>query len=120
MPLEERHNYDMEQFQDRLDGETVYLRHGGYVSAEKRANRLPGSRQQHVERAVAYVAARNPRCERLLRKYELEISGWSCLEQERSARASFETRSGVAQPVRPGPSPTAVTLPPIRAGVALV
>ena len=33
VPLEERHRCQMEEFQDRLDAETVYLRHGGYFSA---------------------------------------------------------------------------------------
>jgi hypothetical protein len=36
VPLEERHRSKMEEFQDRLDAETVYLRHGSYFSAETR------------------------------------------------------------------------------------
>ena len=36
VPLEERHRRQMETFQDRLDTETVYLRHGSYFSAETR------------------------------------------------------------------------------------
>jgi len=34
--LEKRHRRQMEAFQDRLDTETVYLRHGSYFSAETR------------------------------------------------------------------------------------
>ena len=36
VPLEERHRRQMEELQDRLDAETVYLRHGSYFSAETR------------------------------------------------------------------------------------
>ena len=36
VPLEERHRRQMEAFQDRLDTDTVYLRHGSYFSAETR------------------------------------------------------------------------------------
>ncbi len=36
VPLEERHRRQMENFQDRLDAETVCLSHGSYFSAETR------------------------------------------------------------------------------------
>lgn len=36
VPLEEDHRRQMEQFQDRLDAQTVYLRHGSYFSAATR------------------------------------------------------------------------------------
>jgi RimJ/RimL family protein N-acetyltransferase len=36
VPLEESHRSQMEAFQDRLDAETVYLRHGSYFSAGTR------------------------------------------------------------------------------------
>ena len=154
VPLEEHHRCQMEQFQDRLDAETVYLRHGSYFSAairkspvwlERQWNRegqdgfsqgaflngrligigsiykLDGgrsaeaalvvacefqglgrggekgvggllledliryARDQQLERVTAYLAARNPRCERLLRKYGLEVSVWSYPKQEGSA-----------------------------------
>lgn len=154
VPLEERHKRQMEEFQDRLDAETVYLRYGGYVSAttrkstawlEKQWNKegldgfsqgaflngrligigliykLPGgqsaeaalvvapefqglgrggkkglggllgedlvryARDQQLERVMAYLAVRNPVCDRLLRKYGFEISTWSYLKQEGAA-----------------------------------
>ena len=141
VPLEESHRLQMERFQDELDPETVYLRHGSYVSAATRKSsswlaqqwnqggqegfsqgaflngrligigsiyRLPGgrsaeaalavapefqglgrggekgvgglllddliryAREQRLERVTAYLAVRNPRCERLLRKYGVE------------------------------------------------
>jgi ribosomal protein S18 acetylase RimI-like enzyme len=142
VPLEEGHKLQMERFQDELDPETVYMRHGNHVSAATRKSpawlarqwnkegqdgfsqgaflngrligigsiyRLPGgrsaeaalavapefqglgrggekgvgglllddliryARQERLERVTAYFAVRNPRCERLLRKYGLEI-----------------------------------------------
>ena len=151
VPLEERHRRQMEQFQDRLDAETVYLRHGSYFSAATRKSsvwlerqwnrdkqehfsqgaflngqligmgsiyRLPGgdsaevalvvapefqgigrgghqgvggllledllryARQQQFERVIAYLVVHNPRCERLLRKYGIEVGEFG---QERSA-----------------------------------
>jgi RimJ/RimL family protein N-acetyltransferase len=154
VPLEKRHRRQMEQFQDRLDAETVYFRHGAYFSAATRKSsawlarqwneegcdqfsqgaflngqligigsiyRLSGgksaeaalvvapgfqglgrggekgvggllledlvryARQQQFDRVIAYVAVHNPRCERLLRKYGIEVAGRSCLEQERLA-----------------------------------
>ena len=154
VPLEERHRRQMEQFQDRLDAETVYLRHGSYFSAAIRKStswlarqwneegreqfsqgaflngqligigsiyRLSGgksaeaalvvvpefqglgrggekgvggllledliryARQQDFDRVIAYLAVRNPRCERLLRKHGIEIVHSPCLEQERLA-----------------------------------
>ena len=146
VPLEEHHRRQMEQFQDCLDTETVFLRHGSYFSAgirkssvwlERQWNKegqdgfsqgaflksrligigsiqkLPGgksaeaalvvapefqglgrggekgvggllledliryARHEQLERVTACFAVRNPRCERLLRKYGLEISAWS-------------------------------------------
>jgi len=150
VPLEERHRSQMEQFQDHLDIDTVYLRHGTYFPAtirkspawlEKQWNRegqngfsqgvfldgrligigsiykLAGgesaeaalvvdpefqglgrggrkgvggllledliryARHEQLERITACLAVRNPRCEKLLRKFGAEVSGWSCLEQ---------------------------------------
>ncbi len=43
------------------------------------------ARRRQLERVIAYLVVSNPRCERLLRKHGFEISGWSCLEQARSA-----------------------------------
>ena len=154
VPLEECHRRKMEEFQDRLDAETVYLRHGSYSSAEARKStawlesqwnkegrggffqgaflsgcligigsiyRLPEgksaeaalvvvpefqglgrggkkgvggtlledllryARDQHLEQVTGYLAVRNPRCERLLRKYGLEVSTWSYVKQAGSA-----------------------------------
>ena len=154
VPLEEGHRRQMEEFQDRLNAETVYLRHGSCFPAETRKSaawlerqwnqeghdgfsqgaflngcligigsiyRLPGgrsaeaalvvatefqglgrggekgvggllledliryARHQQLERITAYFAVRNARCERLLRKYGLEISTWSYLTHEGSA-----------------------------------
>ncbi len=145
VPLEEGHRLQMERFQDELDAETVYLRHGSYVSAATRKSsawlarqwnnegqdgfsqgaflsgrligigsiyRLPGgrsaeaalavapefqglghgcekglggllledlvryARQEGLEGVTAYFAVRNPRCERLLRKYGIEPPAW--------------------------------------------
>ncbi len=154
VPLDEHHRGQLEQLQDRLDAETVYLRHGSYFSAairkspvwlERQWNRegqegfsqgafLNGyligigsiyrwaggasaeaalvvapefqglgrggekgvggllledliryARDQRLTRVTAYLAVRNSRRERLLRKYGLDISPWSYPEQEGSA-----------------------------------
>lgn len=50
VPLEEHHRLQMEQFQDRLDAETVYLRHGGYLSADVRKAPQWLERQWNTER----------------------------------------------------------------------
>lgn len=166
VPLEERHQRLMEQFQDRLDAETVYLRHGSYFSAAIRKSpvwlerqwnregqegrfsqgaflngRLIGigsiyksaegksgeaalvvapdfqalgrggekgvggllledliryARDERLDRLTAYFAVRNPHCERLLRKYGLEVSPWSYLKQEGSAELDLSRISSPA------------------------
>ena len=154
VPLEEVHRRQMEHFQDRLDTETVHLRHGSYFPAAIRKSplwlerqwnkegqdgfsqgaflngRLIGiasiyklagtksaeaamvvapefqglgrggkkgvggllledliryARDQQLERITACLAVRNPRCERLLRKYGFEVSSWQYLKQEGTA-----------------------------------
>jgi len=166
VPLEPRHRRQMEEFQDRLDAGTVYLRHGIWVSTAIRKStawlqsqwnregdnlfsqgafldgfligigsiyRLPGvkaaevalvvapefqglgrdgatgvggllledlvryARQQELEWVTAYFAVTNPHCERLLRKYEFEISSWSYLKQEGSAKLVLRRPSPVPQ-----------------------
>jgi GNAT superfamily N-acetyltransferase len=154
LPLEECHRRQLEDFEDRLDAETTYMRYGAYVSAELRKSyawlhnnwsaedqerfsqgaflngcligigsiyKLPGgksaeialvvarefqglgsggrkgvggllledliryARDQHFERVTARFAAPNPHCDKLLRKYGLDVSRWSYLKQEGSA-----------------------------------
>jgi len=172
VPLEKCHRRQMEQFQDRLDAETVYLRHGSYFSAAIRKStswlarqwneegreqfsqgaflngqligvgsiyRLSGGKsaeaalvvapefqglgsggekgvggllledlvryawQQHFDLVIAYLAVRNPRCERLLRKYGIEVAGRCCLKQERLAVLDLSRQlresPNLAQPV---------------------
>jgi len=48
-PLEERHRCQMEEFQDRLDAETVYLRHGSCFSAGIRKSTAWLERQWNKE-----------------------------------------------------------------------
>jgi GNAT superfamily N-acetyltransferase len=43
------------------------------------------ARDHHVERVTAYLAVRNPRCARLLRKFGIEISTSGYLKEEVSA-----------------------------------
>lgn len=54
VPLEEHHRLQMEQFQDQLDAETVYLRHGGYLSAAVRKAPQWLERQWNTERQSAF------------------------------------------------------------------
>lgn len=49
VPLEEHHRGQMEQFQDRLNAETVYLRHGSYFSSAMRKSPLWLERQWNKE-----------------------------------------------------------------------
>ncbi len=49
VPLEEHHRYQLEQFHDRLDAETVYLRHGTYFSALLRKSPAWLARQWNKE-----------------------------------------------------------------------
>jgi GNAT superfamily N-acetyltransferase len=49
VPLEEGHRLQMERFQDELDPETVYLRHGAYVSAATRKSPAWLARQWNKE-----------------------------------------------------------------------
>jgi len=50
VPLEEHHRRQMEEFQDRLDAETVYLRHGAYFSARTRKSTAWLEKQWNKER----------------------------------------------------------------------
>jgi GNAT superfamily N-acetyltransferase len=49
VPLEECHRLQLEEFQDRLDAETVYLRHGGCFSAAIRKSTAWLERQWNKE-----------------------------------------------------------------------
>lgn len=55
------------------------------------------ARNEGLERVTAYFAARNPRCERLLRKYGFEISPWSYLRQEGWAVLDLNRHSSPAE-----------------------
>ena len=49
VPLEDRHRRQMEDFQDRLDAETVYLRHGSYFPVATRKSTAWLERQWNKE-----------------------------------------------------------------------
>lgn len=154
VPLEESHRRKVEDFQDHLDADTIYLRYGGFVSAELRKspswlenqlnvdgkdrfsqgaflngcligvgsiyvspaeksaegalvvsreyqglgrgreNGVGGllledliryARDQQLEKVTAHLTGRNPRCERLLRKFGIEVDSWSYVNQDGSA-----------------------------------
>ena len=55
------------------------------------------ARDEGLERVTGYFAVRNPRCERLLRKYGFEIFAWSYLKQEGSAVLDLSRHSSPAE-----------------------